>query len=228
MINVLDKGFVELQNHMGNDMSIVNAARVSFNRNETHQQIDDRDVKLIRYMLTNRHTSPFEHVTFSLMIKCPLFVRSQIMRHRTFSFNEISRRYTDEEIEFYIPNELRRQSSDNRQASTDELVTELFPDESVERSLTIMFDHDYHNYLWLLQMGVAREQARMVLPQSMYTSFYMTGNLHNFMHFLELRTHSGAQYETRLYAEAIESSIYPYVKNTLDVWKELHGEPKAS
>ena len=223
MVAVLDKGFVELVDRMGNDSSVVSAARVSLN-NDGMSFDEDKDFKLISYLLTNKHTSPFEHVIFKFHVKCPLFVRSQWMRHRTWSFNEVSRRYTSDDIDFYTPNELRRQSPSNRQASTDELITEIFPEESVSKSIAIMSEHAMQSYLWMLDMGVSREQARMILPQNMYTRFYATVDLHNLLHFLELRNSAHAQFEMRQYAVALENLISKYVPFTLKAWRSLHEE----
>ena len=125
MIEVLDKGFVSLISSMGNDKTIVEAARVSSGNDGAllwTNKVNDKDRKLIKYLWKNKHTSPFEHVVFTFLIKCPLFVRSQWMRHRTWSYNEISRRYTSEDIDFYYPNWFRTQSESNRQGSSDNLI----------------------------------------------------------------------------------------------------------
>ena len=209
-MKVLDKGYVNLVSHMGDDRTIVNAARVSFNKQVS--ELSEKDEKLIKYLYTNKHTSPFEHVTFTFEVKCPLFVARQWMRHRTWSYNEISRRYTDENIEFYIPTHLRKQADSDRQASTDETLRMIrgvqgYPLEYVDFVLDEVSHYAERMYYRLLEDGVAREQARMVLPQSMYTTFYATVNLHNLFHFLRLRNSEHAQYEIRLYADALEQLI---------------------
>lgn len=217
-MQVLDKGFIELIAHMGDDNTVVSAARVSY---LGESKGSEQDEKLIKYLLKNRHTSPFEQVEFQFMVKCPLFVRSQWMRHRTWSYNEVSRRYTSEEIDFHVPSEIRRQSDDNKQMSAGVFD----PNGSVTESiLTAMKNNgDMCNVLYdtLLSVGVAREQARMVLPQSMYTKFYAKVDLHNLFHFLELRNHEHAQPEIRLYAQAIEELIKPIVPVSYKTWKEL-------
>ena len=196
-----DIGKVQYIDHMGSDLTIVNSARVSFGVEK--EQIDDRDKKLINYLVKHRHTSTFEHnvVTFKFIV--PLFVRSQHMRHRTWSYNEISRRYTDKDLTFYCPMSFRTQHKSNRQSSNqDEINPILYPDLSnsdfgircaeelrshVKRS-QFLFKH-------LMKTGICREQARMVLPQNLYTEYYGTCNLNNLLKFIDLRTHEGAQWE---------------------------------
>lgn len=224
-MKVLDKGYANLVDCMGNDVTIVNAARVSFDKRVNY--ISRQDINLVRYLLQNKHTSPFEHVVFTFEIKSPLFVARQWMRHRTWSFNEISRRYTSENIDFYIPTELRKQAESNRQASTDETIKMVrgvdgYPLQPVSELMEYTTTHLLRIYHRLLEDGVAREQARMVLPQNMYTTFYGTVDLHNLLHFLELRNSEHAQYEIRLYAQALEELITPYVQETLKAWKELN------
>lgn len=214
-MQVLDKGYVVLVSHMGDDRTVVNAARVSFNKQVS--ELSEKDEKLIKYLYINRHTSPFEHVTFTFEIKCPLFVARQWMRHRTWSYNEISRRYTSDEIDFYIPHELRKQADSDRQASTDVVVDfgNVYP-------RSIIYEHSYSSlalYRSLLLKGVAREQARMVLPQNMYTTFYATVNLHNLFHFLTLRNSEHAQYEIRVYADALEEIIKDVVPISYQVYR---------
>lgn len=228
-ISILDHGFVELLDSMGNDLTIVNAARVSF---LGESKGEEQDSKLIKYLIQNKHTSPLEQVEFQFRVKCPLFIARQWMRHRTWNYNEISRRYTSEEIEFYIPTELRKQADNNRQASTEELVTndvELYdPGSGKYYSLcspstfiSLVSNSAYQQYQALLRAGVAREQARMILPQNMYTMFYAKVDLHNLLHFIELRNSEHAQYEVRLYAQALEDLIKDIVPVTYKYWKEL-------
>lgn len=198
-----DIGCVELINSMGNDYSVVNAARVSFNKDyESDPTLDDRDRKLINFLAKHKHTSPFEHVTATFRLTVPMFIARQIMRHRTFSYNEISRRYTSEDIRLWYCDTWRVQSDKNLQCSsgdlTDPIATEIYQ-KSVAQALM--------SYNALLDRGVAREQARAVLPQCTYTSFYMTGNLHNWMHFLKLRLDAHAQPEVQVVAKAIKSKL---------------------
>ncbi len=229
-IKVLDKGFVALLDHMGDDTTIVNAARVSFGKRV--DKMSEKDEKLIRYLLKNRHTSPFEHVQFQFHIKCPLFVRSQWHRHRTWSYNEISSRYTEVKEEFYVPSMLRRQSPSNKQASievpADETCYNVYEQKQTptEEAYIQSCKLAVEQYKELLKAGVARELARAVLPQAMYTQFYGTVDLHNLLHFIELRIHPHAQWEIQQYARALLELITPIVPVTIKIWKELKEDLK--
>lgn len=224
-IDVLDKGYVELLDSMGDDNTIVAAARVSL---LGESKGEEKDKQLIKYLLENKHTSPFEQVEFRFRVKCPLFIRSQWMRHRTWSYNEVSRRYTSEDIEFYYPTTLRRQADVNRQASTDEEIDTIYDEMNLTRSddrFVKLRDFLKYNMLFakcaydtLIKYGVSREQARMVLPQGMYTQFYAKTDLHNLLHFLELRDSPHAQYEMRLYAKALRECIKDIVPWTIEAW----------
>lgn len=200
------QGWVGIIDHMGSESTIVNAARVSFGRMK--KEMDERDVVLLKFLVDNRHTSPLEHMVFTFSVHCPLFVRGQWHRHRTWSYNEISRRYTEFDLEFYVPPTLRRQADSNRQAS----VEESCGNEPELRRLV-----DDHNslslrlYEKLLASGVCREQARGVLPQNMMVTFWGTVDLNNLIHFLELRDHPHAQWEIREYAMAIKRLVKPHV-----------------
>ena len=210
--NIFDDGIgsVEYVQHMGSDLTIVNSARVSFGKEKN--EIDDKDKKLIKYLATHRHTSTFEHNVITFRFKVPLFIRSQHHRHRTWSYNEISRRYTDIDIQFYEPEKFRTQHKSNRQASNNELIN---PDlnEFSNRPLPVppycaseaVRNHNIRSlglYNQLIDKGVCREQARGVLPQSLYTEYYGTVNLSNLMKFIELRIHEGAQWEIQQVALA--------------------------
>ena len=198
------QGWIGLVDRLGTETSIVNAARVSFGKIRT--EMDDRDAALVRYLIKNHHTSPLEHVVFTFLVHCPLFIRSEWHRHRTWSYNEISRRYTDVDIEFYTPPELREQAESDRQASRpaehlDQAACKALIEEHHKRSLDL-----YHK---LLEQGVCREQARGVLPQDMMTTFWATVDLNNLLKFLELRDSDHAQWEIREYAIAIKKLIKP-------------------
>lgn len=190
--------FVRLINTMGSDVEIVNGARVSFGKRR--EELEEKDQVLIQYLADERHTSPFEHVAFTFHIKCPLFVTRQWHRHRTWSYNEISRRYTSMNLEFYTPKAYRQQAESNRQASTDDLLEETKDGQNIRDMVAAHTKDAYDFYESLIEQGVAREQARMVLPQNMYTEMYATVNLHNLIHFIELRIHTGAQWEIQQYA----------------------------
>jgi len=187
--------------HCGSDLSIVNAARVSFGKKS--EKLKQKDKDLIKYLADNEHYSPFEHVTCTIVVECPLYIRSQIHRHRTFSYNEISRRYTSENIEFYIPpvDDIRMQSSDNKQASRGSL--DHASADNAQYLIEELCRKAKQTYDELLELGVAREQARSVLPVCTMTKFYMSGNLRNWVHFLKLRLHPHAQKEARIVAEQV-------------------------
>lgn len=217
---VLDgQGWVGLIDHLGTEATIVNAARVSFGKLKS--TMDKRDVTLLHYLIENRHTSPLEHVVFTFSVHCPLFVRGQWHRHRTWSYNEISRRYTEIDLEFFTPNRLRRQAESNRQAS---VVDETFEDETLRQRIG---DHNLRAlqlYNELLDAGVCREQARGVLPQNMMVTFWGTVDLANLLHFLQLRDSSHAQWEIREYAVAIRELIRPIVPNVMDYYERHLAE----
>ena len=187
---------------MGTDLTAVNAARISF-ANESNT-LTDKDEKLLNYLAKNEHMSPFEHCVLTVMIECPLYVRSQIQRHRTFSYNEVSRRYTSDGLEFYLPpmDDLRSQSKSNKQASDKALG------ESEAKEIQVALYNHCRQSLELFEAlvgrGLSREQARGILPQCLMTKFYMTGNLRNWAHFIELREHPHAQKEVQGIASAVK------------------------
>jgi thymidylate synthase (FAD) len=197
-------GSVELIQHMGTDLTIVNSARVSFGKEK--EELDEKDEKLIKYLVKHKHTSTFEHNVATFRFKVPLFVRSQHHRHRTWSYNEISRRYTDFNIEFYEPKEFRTQHKSNRQASNNELIDpQLEPYGENKCSTMLQLHHGMCLQLFeeMIAAGVCREQARGILPQNMYTEYYGTANLSNIMKFIGLRTHEGAQWEIQQVAKGM-------------------------
>lgn len=205
-------GRVDYVNHMGTDLTVVNSARVSFGVQK--DILDEKDKKLINYLIKHRHTSTLEHCNITFRFSVPLFVRSQHHRHRTWSYNEISRRYTDVNISFYEPYAFRTQHKSNRQASNiDDLFNPILPcgsdcDQAVELHHQMSVDL----YKKMLNAGVCREQARGVLPQNMYTEYYGTVNLSNLLKFIDLRTHVGAQWEIQKVAEAcleIATDLFP-------------------
>lgn len=202
------QGWVGLIDHLGSETTIVNAARVSFGRLKS--EMDQRDVTLLQYLIENKHTSPLEHLVFTFSVHCPLFIRGQWHRHRTWSYNEISRRYTEIDMEFYTPAKLRRQAETNRQASVE---SPDFDDAALRKSMS---DHNMKSlelYENLLKAGVCREQARGVLPQNMMVTFWGTVDLSNLLHFLELRDSEHAQWEIRQYSQAIKKLIKPIIPN---------------
>lgn len=211
MANILGHGFVRLVDVMGTDSSIVQAARVSYGAG-TKTPSSDRS--LIRYLLRNRHTSPFEMVELKFHIKLPIFVARQWVRHRTASINEVSARYSEMPNEMYIPTQWKHQSTSNKQGSGDSVCPTLNAraTERVEK----LFRQAFSTYSDLLASGIAREQARIVLPTALFTEWYWKIDLHNLLHFLRLRLDSHAQYEIRVYAE----QIYAMVKERFPVSAE--------
>ncbi len=200
-IKCLDKGFVRLVDYMGGDQRIVQSARVSYGEGTKSYR---QDRALIHYLLRNWHTSPFEQVQLTFHTKMPIFVARQWVRHRTARLNEISGRYSVMKDEFYVPEpeNIRPQSANNKQGRSDERF-----DPEAEASLVAQFVAEqkqaYSNYEGLLDQNVARELARANLPISMYTEWYWQIDLHNLFHFIRLRIDPHAQYEIRVFAEAM-------------------------
>ena len=212
-------GKVSYIQHVGDDKMIANAARVSFGQDNT-RPLTPRDKKLIKYLIEHKHTSPFEHNSITFLFEVPMFVRSQHMRHRTWAYNEISRRYTTVDLRFYEPELFRTQHKSNRQASNendliDPTITPKFADTYIKSSEAIkrFHNHSLDLYDHLISKGVCREQARGVLPQNLYAKYYGTVNLSNLIKFIDLRSHEGAQWEIQKGAEAcldIATEIWPY------------------
>ena len=214
MTRVLDHGFVRLVDHMPQqdlDASIVQAARVSYG-DGTKSTRGDRG--LIRYLLRHWHTTPFEMVEFKFHIKMPIYIARQHLRHRTASVNELSARYSVVPKEYYDPGTFRGQSVVNHQGS--EGIVDV---DGVETTQAL--EQAFGVYEQLLEQGVCREQARGVLPQSTYTEFYWKINLHNLMHYLQLRLDHHAQQEIREYAEAIYNVIEPLVPITMEAFRDF-------
>lgn len=215
MFKTIHECELELVGHSNNDdMMPARAARASFGKQDKTGENPEADKKLINYLAEHKHLTPFEYQHATFLVKCPLFIRSQIHRHRTFSYNEISRRYTSENLEFWIPDKFRKQAEKNKQASTDE--DSLVGFERYEMAI-----HDsLAAYNELLEQGVCREQARAVLPQSLLTSFYMGGTLRNWAHFIELRRDEHAQYEVQVIANKIAErlrELWPESCNALGI-----------
>jgi thymidylate synthase (FAD) len=215
--HVLGEGFVRLVDHMPQmelDNAIVQSARVSYG-DGTKTTRGDRG--LIRYLLRHWHTTPFEMVEFKFHIKMPIYIARQHMRHRTASINELSARYSVVPKEFYEPDVLRGQSQVNHQGS--EGIVDL--DDALRQRVSRHMNEAFGVYDALLEDGCCREQARGVLPQSTYTEFYWKINLHNLMHYLQLRMEKGAQKEIRDYAEAIYALVEPLVPITMEAFRDF-------
>ena len=218
------KGFVELVDAVGSDLSVVNSARVSFGKHKT--ELDEKDKKLIKYLIKHKHTSTLEHCFVTFRVKVPLFVRSQHHRHRTWSYNEISRRYTDFDIQFYEPLTFRTQHKSNRQASnTSDLIDPVLPQWETSAAVAMRHHHQASLQLFeeLIESGVCREQARGVLPQNMYTEYYASANLNNILKFIDLRTHEGAQWEIQEMAKGMLEIITKLYPVTVGAYREVRG-----
>ena len=218
------KGFVELVDAVGSDLSVVNSARVSFGKHKT--ELDEKDKKLIKYLIKHKHTSTLEHCFVTFRVKVPLFVRSQHHRHRTWSYNEISRRYTDFDIQFYEPLTFRTQHKSNRQASNiSDLIDPVLPQWETSAAVAMRHHHQASLQLFeeLIEAGVCREQARGVLPQNMYTEYYASANLNNILKFIDLRTHEGAQWEIQEMAKGMLEVITKLYPETVGAYREIRG-----
>ena len=226
-------GRVDYVSHMGSDLTVVNSARVSFGN--TKSELDKRDRKLIRYLISHKHTSTLEHCFVTYKFTVPLYIRSQHHRHRTWSYNEISRRYTEKDLQFYCPHEFRTQHKSNRQASNAEELIDPYlwhdKETSIVRALhppasECYKEHCMHSlrlFEELVRKGVCREQARGVLPQTLYTEYYGSVNLNNLLKFISLRLHDGAQWEIQKVAEAclkIASDLFPI---TVGAYQSITG-----
>jgi len=218
-IDVLDHGFVRLVDSMGSDLSVVRSARVSYDAEWRTGEDAGKDEKLIRYLIKNRHTSPFESATFTFEVKAPIFVFRQWHRHRTWSFNEVSARYSELPDEFYVPalDQITTQSTSNKQMRTTKINKNA---DVIERRIRTNNNRSFETYRYLLEDGCPRELARTVLPVGTYSHMFATVDLHNLFHFLRLRMHDHSQYEIRVYAEAILRLIEPIVPVSVKSFKE--------
>jgi thymidylate synthase (FAD) len=202
-IKVLDHGFVRLDASMADDLSVVNAARVSFARHK--EEMDDSDSGLIRFLMRERHGTPFEHNSFRFHVRAPIFVAREWMRHRTNSFNEFSLRYARATEDFYVPDpeDVRTQVGKPGAYTFEPVDPELA--ETTREELKALYQQAYDTYARLVEAGVARELARSVLPVGAYTQFYWTVNARSLMNFVSLRAAETAQREIRRYADAVEA-----------------------
>lgn len=220
-IKVLDKGFVRLVEAMGDDSSIVQSARVSYGKGT---KTVNEDKGLIRYLMRHQHTTPFEMVEFKFHCRMPIFVARQWIRHRTANVNEMSARYSEMPEWFYDPSpELcTTQSAQNRQGGTGDQVAD-----SEESSQYFKDTHKktYEIYEGFLQKGMRRELARAILPISLYTEWYWKIDLHNLLHFLKLRMDPHAQYEIRVFAEAMAEIVKERVPFAWEAFEDyvIHG-----
>ena len=214
-IQVLDRGFVRLVDVMGSDLSVVNAARISF-ANES-RSFEDRDKKLIKYLWSHRHTSPFRHASLQIHLRAPLFVLRQWMKHQVgCAWNEVSGRYVKFDAQFYHPERWREQHESNKQGSKGAIADQDRASTLYQESLDMALAR-YHE---LLDQGVCKEQARMLLPLSLYSECYWTVSLQALMHFLELREDSHSQWEIQEYARAVRALATPHFPICLSLGRE--------
>jgi thymidylate synthase (FAD) len=204
-IHVLDHGFVRLDDAMASDLSVVNSARVSFGRRK--EEMDESDEGLVRFLMRDHHGTPFEHNAFRFHIRAPIFVVREWMRHRIGSFNEFSMRYAKATDDFYVPDaeDVRSQVGKPGAYSFEPVEPELA--EQTREELRAVYAQAYETYERLVDLGVARELARSVMPVGAYTEFYWTVNARALMNFVSLRAHESAQREIRRYAEAVETFL---------------------
>jgi thymidylate synthase (FAD) len=204
-VPVLDHGFVRLDDAMADDLSVVNGARVSFARRK--EEMDESDEGLIRFLMRDRHGTPFEHNSFRFHIRCPIFVAREWMRHRVGSFNEFSLRYAKATDDFYLPaaEDVRSQVGKPGAYSFEPVSDEVA--EETREKLQAVYETAYATYQELVELGVARELARCALPVGAYTEFYWTVNARSLMNFLSLRNAEAAQREIRRYAQACETVL---------------------
>jgi thymidylate synthase (FAD) len=203
-VEVLDKGFLALDGAFASDLAVVNAARVSFN--EATQELTERDEGLIRFLMRERHGSPFEHGYFRFVVKAPIFVVREHHRHRAgHSYNEWSGRYSQLEKEFYVPDNVRTQVGKPGAYTFEPVDDEVR--ERTRREIEQSGIAPFEAYERMLEQGIAKEVARTVLPLSTYTKYYWSCNPRSLMHFCSLRNHEAAQYEIRQYAAAAEQFL---------------------
>ena len=237
-IKVLDKGHVELMDHMGSDLTVCNAARVSFNKEsewgldfdaiarlkscpynkDDVRMLKEKDEKLIRYLAKHNHWTPFAHPQITLRVKAPVSIRTQFFKHKQgFVENEISRRYVSYEPEFYSP-AWRGKPTDGAKQGSEDFITEETRTNLYDAIYRESYEKALHVYNTLIEKGIAPEQARFVLPQGMYTEWYWTGSLAAYARFYKQRKDDHAQWEIREYASAVGKIIEPYFPVS---WKHL-------
>ena len=226
--DVLDKGFIEVVDSLGSDLTVVNSARVSFGKRK--EKWDKSDERLVRYLAKYKHYSPFRHLQVQFHIKAPEFVMRQWYKHvvgiettsnsstKDHAWNEISGRYVEYD-EFYEPTEFRKQSEDNKQAS-DGLI-----DDQKNTSIlwTTAQQHSVSAYKEMLKRGMAKEQARSILPLTLYTEVYWTASFQAVMNFIELRNEKTSQIEIQEYAKVLLEQMKEVFPKTTELWSEAHG-----
>ncbi|HMS64456.1 MAG TPA: FAD-dependent thymidylate synthase [Ignavibacteria bacterium] len=224
---ILDKGFIEVIDKLGTDLTVVNSARVSFGKRK--EKFDENDRKLVKFLAKNKHWSPFRHLMVQFHIKAPEFVMRQWYKHvvgiettssssaKDHAWNELSGRYVPV-TDFYIPSNWRKQSADNKQASLGSIEDQKSANEIFNSAM----DNILESYQKLLESGVAKEQARMILPLNQYTEVYWTASFQAIMNFIDLRDESTAQWEIQQYAKAMKDMMFEIYPETVKIWFEVN------
>ena len=225
--NVLDKGLIDVIDKLGNDLTVANSARVSFGKRKT--EYDKTDERLVRYLAKHKHFSPFRHLVVQFHIKAPEFVMRQWYKHvvgvettsshstKDHAWNEISGRYVPVE-EYYIPENWRQQSEDNKQASFGSVKEQEEANETYKKALQVT----KYYYEKLLELGVAKEQARIMLPLSQYTEVYWTASFQAIVNFIELRDEPTSQWEIREYAKVLKEQMFALYPKTMQIWSDIY------
>lgn len=222
-VDLQELGYIELIDHMGDDLSIVNAARVSYNK--ISDEFQEKDKKLIYFLAKHKHWTPFEQNSLKFRVKCPIYIARQWMKHRCWVFNEISARYTKFDNTIYSPKEFRAQDLKNKQSS---LVSEELDQEKIRAVYESISEESIKAYNQLIELGLCREQARGVLPVASHTEFVTTVNLRNYMHWYNLRAPHDAQWEIQQYAKASIKLVEKYFPVAVECFYELQEEAKAA
>ena len=224
---VLDKGFIEVIDHLGNDLTVANSARVSFGKRK--KKYDKSDERLVRYLAKHKHFSPFRHLIVQFHIKAPEFVMRQWYKHvvgiettsssltKDHAWNEISGRYVPVE-EYYIPENWRQQSEDSKQASVGSVKEQEEATETYAEAIQV----GKHYYEKLLELDVAKEQARIVMPLSQYTEVFWTASFQAIANFIDLRDEDSAQWEIREYAKALKNLLLEIYPKTATIWSDIY------
>lgn len=232
-MKVLDKGFIEVIDTLGNDLTVVNSARVSFGKRK--EKFDKSDEKLVRYLAKYKHYSPFRHLQIQFHIKAPEFVMRQWYKHvvgiettsnsstKDHAWNEISGRYVEYD-EFYQPSVYRKQSSDNKQASEGQFVGS--EERQAHANWTQAHAMTLSAYKQMIKMGMAKEQARCILPLTLYTEVYWTASFQSVMNFIELRNEKTAQIEIQQYAKVLLALMHASFPKTTEIWADAHNWKK--
>ena len=231
-MKVLDKGFVEVIDTLGNDLTVVNSARVSFGKRKT--KWDKGDERLVRYLAKHKHHSPCRHLQIQFHIKAPEFVMRQWYKHvvgiettsnsstKDHAWNEISGRYVEYD-EFYQPEVYRKQSDDNKQASEGQFEKSEYDYQFVDINWTNAHEICVSAYKQLIEIGMAKEQARCILPLTLYTEVYWTASFQSVMNFIELRNEKTAQIEIQEYAKSLLDLMHESFPKTTEIWADAHG-----